>query len=98
MGVQRAIQMRNIEILDHVRLRFPGRDTEFDLGVEVGSLSVLMAQEMPLIQRDLSAEAVEQLRPIAERFRYALVATPAGEGMMSVSLLHWSRRPLLRVV
>ncbi|MDB5473625.1 MAG: hypothetical protein JWP99_928 [Devosia sp.] len=90
--------MRNIEILDNVRLRFPGRDAEFDVGLEVGSVSVLMAQGTALIQRELSAAAVEQLRPIAERFRYALVATPSGEQLMSVSLLHWSRRPLLRVV
>lgn len=90
--------MRTIEIIDDVRLRFPGRDAEFDLGVEIGAVSVLLAQGTPLIQRTLSAAAIEQLRPIAERFRYALVATPAGEGMMEVSLLHWSRRPLLRVV
>ena len=90
--------MRTIEIIDDVRLRFPGRDADFDLGVEVGSVSVLMAQGTSLVQRQLSVAAVEQLRPIAERFRYALVATPAGEGMMEVSLMHWSRRPLLRVV
>ena len=90
--------MRTIEIIDEVRLRFPGRDAEFDLGVEVGSVSVLLAQGVSLVQRTLSIAATEQLRPIAERFRYALVATPAGEDMMEVSLLHWSRRPLLRVV
>lgn len=96
--VQRAWQMRNIEIIDDVRLRFPGRDAEFDLGVEVGAVSVLMTQGAPLIQRELSMAAVEQLRPIAERFRYALVATASGDETMSVSLVHWSRRPLLRVV
>ena len=90
--------MQTIEIIDDVRMRFPGRGAEFDLGVEVGSVSVLLAQGVPLVQRTLSAAATEQLRPIAERFRYALVATAAGEGMMEVSLVHWSRRPLLRVV
>jgi hypothetical protein len=90
--------MRKIEILDDVHLRFPGRDTEFDLGVEVGAASVLMAQGLPLIQREFSVAATEQLRPIAERFRYALVASPTESGSMSVSLIHWSRRPLLRVV
>lgn len=90
--------MRKIEIVDDVRLRFANQDSNFDLGVEVGAASVLMAQGVPLIQRELSAGAVEQLRPIAERFRYALVATNACEGTMSVSLLHWSRRPLLKVV
>ncbi|QQR38876.1 hypothetical protein [Devosia rhizoryzae] len=90
--------MRKIEIVDAVRLRFPEQNADFDLGVEVGALSVLMAQGEPLLQRTVSAAAVEQLRPIAERFRYALVASSAGEGMMDVSLIHWSRRPLLRVV
>ena len=90
--------MRVIEIIDDVRLRFPGRGAEFDIGVEVGALSVLMAQGAPLIQRQVSAAATEQLRPIAERFRYALVATEGENGLMNISLLHWSRKPLLRVV
>jgi hypothetical protein len=91
--------MRRIEIIEDVRLRFPNRSEEFDVGVEVGSVSVLLAQGVPLIQRELSLAATEQLRPIAERFRYALVATASdSDGRMNVSLLHWSRRPLLRVV
>lgn len=90
--------MRTIEIIEDVRLRFPHRGAEFDTGVEVGALSVLMAQGAPLIQRELSVAATEQLRPIAERFRYALVATEKDDGLMQVSLLHWSRKPLLRVV
>jgi hypothetical protein len=90
--------MRKIEIFDDVRLRFPGRDAEFDLGVEVGAVSVLMAQGHMLIQRELSDAAVEQLRPIAERFGYALVATEAVSDMAQVSLSPKSRRPLLRIV
>lgn len=90
--------MRKIEILEDVRLRFKGRGDEFDIGLEVGAASVLMAQGQQLIQRELSVPAVEQLRPIAERFRYALVASPLNETTMQVSLLHWSRKPLLRIV
>lgn len=90
--------MRKIEILSDVRLRFPGRNAEFDLGLEVGAASVLMALGEPLIQRQLSCAAVEQLRPVADRFQYALVATDMGDGSMDVSLMHWSRRPLLWVV
>lgn len=90
--------MRKIEILDDVRLRFPGRDAEFDIGLEIGAVSVLMAQSHPLIQRELSADAAEQLRPIAERFRYALISSDVGGGMKAVSLVHWLRKPLLRVV
>ncbi|WEZ85978.1 hypothetical protein P6U16_23795 (plasmid) [Rhizobium sp. 32-5/1] len=90
--------MRNIEILDDVRLRFPGRDAEFDLGFEVGAVSVLMAQGQALIERELSDGAVEQLRPISDRFGYALVATETVTGMSCVSLSPKSRRPLLRIV
>jgi hypothetical protein len=81
-----------------VRLRFPGRDAEFDLGVEVGAVSVLMAQGHALIQRELSDAAVEQLRPIADRFNYALVATEPICGVSRVSFSPKSRRPLLRIV
>jgi hypothetical protein len=90
--------MRKIEVIDDVRLRFPWRDSEFDIGIEVGAASVLMAQGAPLIQRELSAAAVEQLRPIAEHFRYALVTARLTDDTMQVSLLPWSRKPLLRVV
>ncbi|WP_275787518.1 hypothetical protein [Pararhizobium gei] len=90
--------MRKIEIVDDLRLRFPGRDAEFDLGVEVGAVSVLIAQGHALIQRQLSQAATEQLRTIAEHFRYVMVATDAGTGVMSVTFTKRSRRPLLRVV
>lgn len=90
--------MRKIEILEEVRFCFSKRGEEFDVGIEVGAASVLMAQGLPLIQRELSRAAVEQLRPIAEHFRYALVATEASAATANVSLLHWSRKPLLRIV
>jgi hypothetical protein len=72
--------MRQIEILDDVRVRFPGRGPDFDLGIEVGAICVLMAQAEPVIRRSVSAEALEQLRPLAQRFRYVLVATPGEAG------------------
>lgn len=90
--------MRQIEILDNLKLRFPERGPEFDLGIEVAAAAVLMAQGEPLIQRQISSDAVEQLRPLAERFRFALVASPAANGLLDVSLTHKSRRPRLRVV
>lgn len=90
--------MRKIEIVDDVRLRFPGRDAEFDLGVEVGAASVLMAQGQAMIQRALSEAAVEQLRAIADRFNYALVTTPSDSGMCYVALSPKSRRPVFRIV
>ncbi len=90
--------MRKIEIIDDVKLRFPGCGDEFDLGVEVGALSVLLAQGVPNIYREISEAAAQHLRPIAEHFRYALVATASGEGRVDVTLTRWARRPALRVV
>jgi hypothetical protein len=96
--VTMELPMRKIEIIDDVRLRFPDRDAEFDLGLEVGAISVLIAQGLPVIERTVSEAAVEQLRPIAMRFRYILSLTDAGEGMISLNLARIHRRPALRVV
>ena len=90
--------MRKIEIIDDVRMRFPGRETEFDIGVEVGAMSVLIAQGTPVVERQISKDALEQLRPIAERFRYVINATEDEDGVMSVCLAHRPKRPQLRVV
>ncbi|MFP5077051.1 hypothetical protein ACLE20_07060 [Rhizobium sp. YIM 134829] len=90
--------MRKIEIVDDLFLRFPGRGGEFDVGVEVGVVSVLMAQSVPFIQRTLSINAVEQLRPIAESLRYSLTSVPAEQGMAMLTLTPRSKRPMLRIV
>lgn len=90
--------MRKIEILEDVRLRFPGRDAEFDVGVEVGAVSVLLAQGVIMIRRELSHEATEHLRPVAEKFGYTVVATDAGSELMSVTIAPRSHRPMLRIV
>ena len=91
--------MRSIEILDSLRLQFPHREAEFDLGVEVGALAVLMAQGEPMIRRFLLPDCVEQLRPLAEGFRYVLVATPGPDGLFEICLSSPAYgRPRLRVV
>ncbi|MBW6425219.1 hypothetical protein KX729_27680 [Rhizobium sp. XQZ8] len=90
--------MRKIEIFDDVRLRFPGRDEEFDLGIEVGAVCVLMAQGQAMIRRALSEAAVDQLRPIADRLDYTITATSPVSGICEVSFSPKSRRPLLRLV
>lgn len=78
--------MRRIEIIEDVRLRFPQRDGEFNVGIEVGAVSVLLAQGVPVIQRELSHDATNQLRPIAEKFGYLVVATDADVESMSVTI------------
>ena len=89
--------MRQIEVLDGVRLRFPGRDSEFDLGVEVGAVTALMALGEPIIERRVSADCFEQLRPLAERFRYRLVGSER-DGEAEITLFHASRPPRLQLV
>ena len=64
--------MRKIEIVDDLWIRFPGRLTVFDSGAEVGMASVLMAEGAPFFQRTLSVDAVETLRPLADKFNYRL--------------------------
>jgi len=91
--------MRRLEILNDLYLKFPGRSAEFDLGVEIGALSVLMAQGEAMVCRQLTAEGVEQLRPLAERFGYNIVATEAEGGLVDVTIVHRRYgRPKLRVV
>jgi hypothetical protein len=91
--------MRQIEVLDGVRVRFPGRDDEFDLGVEIGAATVLMALGEPVIERRVRAECVEQLRPLAERFGYRLVGGESDEqAEVEITLFHASRRPKLKLV
>lgn len=90
--------MRKIEILDDLRLRFPGRDREFDLGVEVGSISVLIAQGVAVIERDISREALEQLRPIAERFRYAISCSDCASDIVRIRFARFRHKPHLRIV
>ncbi|MDB5622606.1 MAG: hypothetical protein JWR39_1169 [Devosia sp.] len=89
--------MRQIEVLDGVRVRFPGRGSEFDLGVEIGAVTALMVLGEPVIERRVSPECVEQLRPLAERFRYRLVANRTGEEA-EIALFHASRPPRLQLV
>lgn len=90
--------MRRIEIIADVHARFAGRDETFDLGFELGTLAVLMAQGEPAIRRVVSAECLDQLRPLAERFGYGVVAVPAGADFALVLDIHRQGRPKLRLV
>jgi hypothetical protein len=89
--------VRRIELLDDVRIRFPGRGGEFDTGVEVGMLATLMALGNPSIERSISPACLEQLKPLAQRFGYNLVYQTEDDAV-TVTLLHKSQRPRLRIV
>jgi hypothetical protein len=89
--------MRKIELVDAVRIRFPGREEEFDDGVEIGVLAMLMANDQPVINRQVPARQIEQIQALAERFRYRCSVEDAGDDRV-VTLRHVSQRPALRLV
>lgn len=89
--------MRKIELVDAVRIRFPGRDEEFDDGVEIGVLAMLMANDEHIIKRRVPARQVDQILALAERFRYRVTAETAGDERL-ITLLHASQRPSLKLV
>ena len=89
--------MRQITVLDDVRIRFPGRSAEFDDGIEIGVIATLMAVSEPLITRTLSPGCLHQLRPLAQRLGYR-VLTQALEDAYEVRLERADQKPMLRLV
>jgi len=90
--------MRQIHLADGLRLRFPGQDDSFDLGVEIGMLAVLMDQGLREFTRWIAAENVDQARALADRLGYRLVGGPTDEGLTRVTLRTGQVRPTLRLV
>jgi hypothetical protein len=90
--------MRKIEIVDDFRLCFPGQPAAFDLGLELGVLSVLMAHGVPHISRAVSPEAIEKIRPIADHFRYMMTDLVPTDETTQITLVMRTGRPKLKVV
>jgi hypothetical protein len=90
--------MRHIHITEGLRLRFPGQDETFDLGVEIGMLAVLMDQGQREFSRWISTANVEQARALAESLGYRLVTGTTDETWTEVTLRTGRVRPALRVV
>lgn len=90
--------MRQIEIEEGLRVRFPGRGEEFDQGVEIGIAAVLMTAIGGEFSRNVAPESVTQLRSLAERLGYHLVLTPAGDGLTEVLFKTGRSRPKLALV
>jgi hypothetical protein len=90
--------MRHIHIADGLRLRFPGQNEIFDLGVEIGVLAALMDQGPREFSRWISSENVEQARALAESLGYRLVPGSTDDAWTEVTLRSGRARPQLRVV
>lgn len=90
--------MRHIQLEDQLRIRFPARGAEFDEGFEVGVMAALMAGGQPTITRFIGPDSLDQLRALAERLNYRLVAGEQEGDFVEVTLQSVSIRPKLRLV
>lgn len=90
--------MRTIHVEEGLRLRFPGRDSEFSEGVEIGMIAALMGLGHAVVTRKLSASSVEQAECLARKLGYYLAEQRQSEDSVLVSFHFGHARPKLRLV
>jgi hypothetical protein len=90
--------MRHIHLDEGLRLRFPGRTEEFDQGVEIGMLAVLMDQGVREFTRSISLANADQARAIARQLGYHVVEGAGDAEWVSLTFRHGSAKPALTLV
>jgi hypothetical protein len=90
--------MRHIHLADGLRLRFPGRDEEFDQGVEIGMLAVLMDTGTQEFRRWISTANLEQARALAKHLGYHVVEGNSDQEWSEVVFRFGPARPQLKLV
>jgi len=90
--------MRHIHLSDELRLRFPGRDEEFDQGVEIGMLAALMDLGTREFTRWISSENLDQARAVAKQLGYHVVEGNAEGEWTELVFRYGQARPRLRLV
>jgi hypothetical protein len=90
--------MRQIEVIEGLRLRFPHRDSEFDDGLEIGLLLAAMARGDRRVARRMPGHLLEQVRKVAEACGYRLSASELAGDLVDIVLLAPGQRPRLAVV
>jgi hypothetical protein len=91
--------MRIIHVADEVRLRFPGRDEQFDQGVEIGVIATLIEFGVLEFSRPLGHGTMDQARSLAGSLGYRVVEEPAEEdGYVTATFCKASMKPQLRLV
>jgi len=90
--------MRHIHLAEGLRLRFPGRDENFDQGVEIGMLAVLMDLGTREFRRWISSANLEQARALAKQLGYHVIESPGEEGWADVVFRSGRVRPQLKLV
>jgi hypothetical protein len=90
--------MRHIHLTDGLRLRFPGRGEDFDQGVEIGILAVLMDMAVPSLSHWIATANLEQARALAQKMDYRIVEAGSEDGWTHVTARRGPARPQLRLV
>lgn len=90
--------MRHIQAEDGLRLRFPGRDKEFNEGVEIGLLVARLARGEQAFTCLISTANVDQARAVARHFGYRVHVTAEDHGLSEVQVAVRARRPSLTLV
>lgn len=90
--------MRSIEVADKLKVRFPGRGSEFDEGVEVGLVAALMGLGHPEITRRVALTTVEQLTALSEKLGYYISQEVRNADHAEVTFLSLRGRSRLRLV
>jgi hypothetical protein len=90
--------MRHIHLAEGLRLRFPGRDENFDQGVEIGMLAVLMDMGTREFRRWISSANLDQVRALAKQLGYHVVEGEGGDGWTELVFRSGQARPQLKLV
>ena len=90
--------MRRIQVEDGLSLRFPGRSEDFNEGVEIGVLAVLMSSGQRGFTHWVSSANVEQAREIAGKMGYRLTEGEVDGTVTQVILRTGRVRPTLTLV
>jgi hypothetical protein len=85
--------MRHIHLDDGLRLRFPGRSEEFDQGVEIGMVAVLMDQGITEFSRWISRSNLGQIEAIAKQMGYRTEQGEGNEEWVDVTFLYGLAKP-----
>jgi hypothetical protein len=93
-----GLHMRHIHLGDGLRLRFPGRSEDFDQGVEIGMLAVLMDTGQPEFSRWVSAANRDQVRALASQLGYSVVEGASDAEWVELQFLYGKTRPKLKLV
>ncbi|MET0742414.1 MAG: hypothetical protein ABWY78_03500 [Microvirga sp.] len=90
--------MRHIHLDEGFRLRFPGRSEDFDQGVEIGMLAVLMDHKTPEFRRWIARENLTQVKALASQFGYHVLESGDEEEWIELMFRARPARAQLRLV